>query len=92
MSPHLPHPTPLNSFHSSYRLARAMGYDTVIFSNNDVLVPTGSISRLAEVLTFKEFPVVVPLTTRHACGHNPIQVSGIAVSCWAHSIQCDSIV
>jgi hypothetical protein len=51
-----------------------MSYKYIIISNNDVYVPTDAIKGIAASLVFPEFPVVVPTTTRHACGHNPVQV------------------
>lgn len=61
-------------FNPQCRLARSLGYPYIILSNNDVHVPNGVISGLADSLKYPQYPIVVPLTTRHACGHNPIQV------------------
>ena len=57
----------------SLRVAKHLGYKHIIFTNNDVLVPSGAIDLIRKVLPGQ--PIVVPLTTELGAGHNPAQVS-----------------
>lgn len=60
-----------DSWNIGYYIATLLKYRFIIFSNNDVLVPHGSISIVQEAL--EDEALIVPLTTRKGAGHNPTQ-------------------
>lgn len=61
-----------DSWNIGYRVAVALGYKNVIFTNNDVLLTTGSVALMYQGL--REYGLVVPLTTDKGAGHHPAQV------------------
>jgi len=62
-----------HSWNLGYEFATRWGYSTIIFMNNDVLVPRGAITKvLAEI---KQHALVVPLTSHAGRGHTPTQVT-----------------
>ena len=63
-----------DSWNIGYRMAIALGYENVLFTNNDVLLTTGSLELMGQAL--HEYPLVLPTTTERGAGHNPWQVSG----------------
>jgi hypothetical protein len=65
-----------DSWNVGYRIAVALGYKNVIFTNNDVLLTTGSIALMNQGL--RDYGLVVPLTTEKGAGHHPAQVSRTA--------------
>ena len=60
-----------HSWNIGYRVAKELGYRYVMFANNDVLVPPGTIDMMRKVLV--DEALVVPLTTELGAGHNPAQ-------------------
>lgn len=54
------------------RSALQMGYKYVIYTNNDVIVPSGAIDIMRIMLN--KNVLVVPLSTTEGAGHNPGQV------------------
>ena len=60
-----------DSWNIGYYIATLLKYRYIIFSNNDVLVPHGTIEIVQTAL--REEALVVPLTTRKGAGHNPTQ-------------------
>jgi hypothetical protein len=66
-----------DSWNVAYKFARTIGYDYIIYLNNDVLVPRGALDIMLEVL--KDHPVVVPTTTHLGAGHNPNQVTNFMI-------------
>lgn len=60
-----------DSWNIGYHIAKLLKYQYIIFSNNDVLVPHGTIEFVRSAL--KDEALVVPLTTRKGAGHNPTQ-------------------
>ncbi len=61
-----------DSWNIGYRLAVALGYKHVVFTNNDVLLTTGSVALMYQGL--RDYGLVVPLTTEKGAGHHPAQV------------------
>jgi hypothetical protein len=61
-----------DSWNIGYRLAVALGYKNVVFTNNDVLLTTGSVALMYQGL--RDYGLVVPLTTEKGAGHHPAQV------------------
>jgi hypothetical protein len=60
-----------DSWNIGYYIAALLQYRFIIFSNNDVLVPHGTIEVVRTAL--QEEALVVPLTTKKGAGHNPTQ-------------------
>ena len=60
-----------DSWNIGYHIASLLKYRYIIFSNNDVLVPHGTVELVRTAL--KEEALVVPLTTQKGAGHNPTQ-------------------
>lgn len=60
-----------DSWNIGYYIATLLKYKYIIFSNNDVLVPHGTIEIVRAAL--RDEALVVPLTTRKGAGHNPTQ-------------------
>lgn len=61
-----------HSWNIGYEFAIRMGYQYLIFMNNDVLVTAKGVQSLLADL--KKEVVVVPLTSQKGAGHNIIQV------------------
>ena len=68
-----------DSWNIGYRIAVALGYKYVVFTNNDVLLTTGSVALMTRGLS--QHALVVPLTTEKGAGHHPPQVSQIVCVC-----------
>jgi hypothetical protein len=67
------HPQGLTQmWNNAFYLAIQLNYKYVIFSNNDVIVPSGAINQLRMDLLNNS--LVVPLTSAVGSGHNPAQV------------------
>lgn len=64
------------SWNLGYRLALAYGYENALFTNNDVLISSGTLEILN--LGLKNYPVIVPMTSTKGAGHNPIQSLAIS--------------
>jgi hypothetical protein len=60
-----------DSWNIGYHVAMLLKYRYIIFSNNDVLVPHGTIDIVRSSLM--DEALVVPLTTKKGAGHNPTQ-------------------
>lgn len=60
------------SWNLGYHLGMLLGYQYIAFCNNDILIPSGSLSIIKQELRSHAF--VIPLTTRLGAGHNPLQV------------------
>ncbi len=67
------------SWNTGFDLAVALGYRSVVFMNNDVLVSVNGMRLLK--LTLRREVLMVPLTTTLGAGHNPTQVSTIVCVC-----------
>lgn len=68
-----PKPTGLtDSWNIGYRIAVALGYKHVLFTNNDVLLTAGAVHLMHYGL--KAHSLVVPLTTDKGSGHHKQQV------------------
>lgn len=65
-----------DSWNIGYRLAVALGYKQVLFTNNDVLLTAGAVHLMHHGL--KSYPLVVPLTTDYGAGHHKLQVRAYA--------------
>lgn len=58
--------------HKIIRFALEAGYQYVVFTNNDVILPSCTTSVLQSLLPVT--PMLLPLTTARGVGHNPAQV------------------
>lgn len=66
-----------DSFNKGFRyFKKNTQYDYVVFSNNDVLIPKGSLTEMADVLGRWPFTIVCPMSTKKGVGHQPIQYVG----------------
>jgi hypothetical protein len=61
-----------DSWNIGYRTAIALGYDHILFTNNDVLITSGSLELMNQAL--QTHAMVLPITTDKGAGHNPLQV------------------
>lgn len=61
-----------DSWNIGYRLAVALGYKQVIFTNNDVLLTSGAVNVMH--LGLRSHCLVVPLTSEKGAGHHKQQV------------------
>lgn len=68
-----------DSWNIGYRLAVALGYKHVLFTNNDVLLTAGAVHLMHHGL--KSYPLVVPLTTDKGSGHHKPQVRIMSYFC-----------
>ena len=64
------------SWNLGYKIAKTLGYDNMIFANNDLLVSHGSVEALVRGL--REHPLAVPVTSFVGAGHNPAQAISVA--------------
>eukprot|EP01039_Chlorochromonas_danica_P004082 gene4082-4464_t len=60
-----------DSWNIGYRFAVMMGYPSILFTNNDVLLTAGSLGLIHSSMV--HHTMVVPLTTEKGAGHNPAQ-------------------
>ena len=61
----------IDSWNIGYRLAVALGYKNILFTNNDVLLTSSAVHLINLGLRLNS--LVVPLTTKKGAGHLPIQ-------------------
>jgi len=62
-----------DSWNIAYQKFKNEGYQYLIVSNNDVLIPRKAIDEMETVLEKWPGSLVVPLTTSEGCGHNRLQ-------------------
>ena len=60
-----------DSWNKGYELFVTGGYDFLLVANNDILVPSGSISKMQDLM--RHYPFMAPSTTLSGAGHNPAQ-------------------
>lgn len=60
-----------HSWNIAYEISLQMGYQYLLYANNDVLLPKLALEAMLAVL--QKEAVVVPLTTAKGAGHNPSQ-------------------
>lgn len=58
-----------DSWNEAYKMFKSPLYTYLIISNNDVLIPEGSLNELVTLFEWP-FSVVVPLSNPHGAGHN----------------------
>ena len=63
-----------NSWNLGYKYFLEKGYKYFILANNDVIVPDLAITEMKNVLDKWPSSLVVPLSTTHGAGHNPLQI------------------